>query len=240
MLSRHASGWLADSPVARYICSSLVGALIGFIISFIVNCTLVEISINMIISVYFGIFFCLIAAVLGYRVYTGGHPKPFILSVFTCLVAISGLCCFFLETDWFMNMSSAIRIPLYSLLGVSLCFALLFTFIDILNYCTSGDYTCECCRQTKAVVETETQLYLVITCTVIMGLIFGFVFGLFQAADDLTANIQVTFMREWSICYPIGMILGAICTCLNQWLRETTKTHNYDPVLQDDTLDENY
>jgi len=235
-LSAYAEMVVSSTPW-KYSISVVVGALIVVLISFTVNCTLVEISINSFFAVYFGCLFILIAGVLLWRVRTGDHPRPYLLGAFSFMVLFSGIICFFLEANWFIGMRAGWKVPLYSILGVSLCFALLFSIIDLINYCSTG--LCDCCHMTKALVETETQVYLVVGTAMVMGFVFGLVFGLLDVEDEKLSNLKVALLREESICYPIGALLGGGAAAVNQWLRDNrTTSQPYDPVKNDETLDD--
>lgn len=105
-----------------------------------------------------------------WRVRTSGHPKPCVLISFAILVVlaicfsglvelesqvlISGILCFVLEKNWFSSIGWTTKIPLYSVLGISVTFALLFSIIDLINY------GCTCCQDenSKPLIETETQV----------------------------------------------------------------------------------
>jgi len=228
-------GEVCSSPLARLVTSFIGGALIGVVVSFTVNCTLVEISINEFFAMYFGIFFLLIASLILYRVRAGDHPKPCVLITFAVLVMFSGLLCFVLERHWFVKMHYLYKVPVYSVLGVAVCFALLFSIIDLINYC------CGLCQSdnSKPLVETEVQVYLVVATAVIMGFTFGLIFGLLDVEDAKLSQLRVELLREESICYPIGALLGGIAAALNQWLREKNEQYRFDPVA-DDELDEDY
>lgn len=67
----------------------------------------------------------------------------------------SGVICFMLEETWFVRLDYRMKIPVYALLGVSVCFALLFSLIDLINYCTTL-----CCQgeQSKPLVNTDQQV----------------------------------------------------------------------------------
>merc|ERR1711991_713171 len=56
------------------------------------------------------------------------------LTVFACLIFFSGFLCFILEKDWYFHLSPILKIPLYSVLGISVSFALTFSVIDLVNY----------------------------------------------------------------------------------------------------------
>jgi len=225
-----------SSRILTYLVSFAVGGLIGVIISFTVNCTLVEISINGYFAVYFGLLFIVISVILLCRVRTGDHPKPCVFASFSLLVMASGIVCFLLEASWFVSLRPMWKVPFYAMLGVSLCFALLFSIIDLINYFTG---IIACCRTTKALVETEVQVYLVVTTAMLMGFIFGFIFGVMDIEDQSLANLRLALMREESICYPLGLILGGVAATINQYIRDNYKTHSYDPVA-DTTLDEDF
>jgi hypothetical protein len=96
----------------------------------------------------------LIGGVILWRVRTAGHPKPFVLVSFAVLVIFSGILCFVLEKNWFSSIGAGAKVPLYSILGISVTFALLFSIIDLLNY------GCTCCQEetSKPLIETETQV----------------------------------------------------------------------------------
>jgi len=218
----------------RMALAFLAGSVIGVLVSFTVNCTLVEISINAFFAVYFGILFLLIAGLILWRVKNGDHPRPLLLMGFSSLVLVSGFLCFVLEKDWFIRMSPALKVPLYSILGVAVCFALLFSIIDLINYC------CGLCQhqESKPLVETETQVYLVVTAAVVMGFIFGMVFGLLDVEDADMGHLKVALLREESICYPIGALLGGAASATNQYLREAGDEYSFDTLKNDDELDD--
>eukprot|EP00462_Mataza_sp_D1_P000801 CAMPEP_0175092654 /NCGR_PEP_ID=MMETSP0086_2-20121207/2578_1 /TAXON_ID=136419 /ORGANISM="Unknown Unknown, Strain D1" /LENGTH=94 /DNA_ID=CAMNT_0016365531 /DNA_START=464 /DNA_END=748 /DNA_ORIENTATION=- len=92
---------------------------------------------------------------------------------------------------------------------------------------------------TKPLVETETQVYLVVTSAILMGFSFGLVFGILDVEDEKASNIKLAMMREENICYPIGAIFGAIATVVNQQLREDNGDYAFDP-LDDDVLDDDF
>eukprot|EP01006_Ploeotia_vitrea_P062257 TRINITY_DN809_c0_g1_i1.p2 TRINITY_DN809_c0_g1~~TRINITY_DN809_c0_g1_i1.p2 ORF type:complete len:258 (-),score=130.22 TRINITY_DN809_c0_g1_i1:84-791(-) len=226
---------LTGSKTSRMGVAAAFGAAIGMVVSFTVNCTLVEISINGFFAVYFGVLFILIASLILWRVKTGDHPKPWLLIAFSGLVLMSGLLCFVLEKNWFMSMAPGWKVPLYSMLGIAVTFALLFSIIDLINYC------CGLCQgdDSKPLVETESQVYLVVATAVVMGFVFGLIFGLLDIEDEKLTHLRIALMREQSICYPIGAVLGAISAALNQWFREQPEQYRFDPV-HDDELDDDF
>jgi len=222
--------------------SGVGGALIGVFASFVVNCTLVEISINAFFAYYFGFLFLLIGSIIAYRVYTGDHPKPFMLASFAAMVLISGLMCFMLDESWFMRLSAGSKVPVYAVLGMSVCFALLFALIDVLNYCCTICWNASDGTGPRPLVNTEAQIYLVVVTAAAMGFVFGTIFGVMDVADEKLSNIKMALMREESICYPIGALIGGIAGVINHKLPSGSQTNNagYNPVHDDDLLDEEF
>jgi hypothetical protein len=75
----------------------------------------------------------------------------------------------------------------------SLKFYFAFLAFKVINYCTT---LCWPPEQTKPLVNTESQIYLVVVTAVLMGMSFGFVFGLFDVEDEKLSNIKMALMRE--------------------------------------------
>ena len=114
--------------------SAGAGALIAMLVSFVVNCALVEVTLNGIFALYFGVLFLLISGVVVYRVRSGEHPHPHMLLAFSLVMGLSGLVCLLFETTWLYALSSTVKVPLYVSLGVSVSYALMFSLIDLLNF----------------------------------------------------------------------------------------------------------
>jgi len=178
----------------------------------------------------------IIAGILFWRVKSGDHPKPHLLMAFSVMVLFSGFLCFVLERNWFRRMSPGLKVPLYSILGVSVSFALLFSVIDLINYCTGF-----CCQgsNSKPLVETEKQVYLVVASAVLMGALFGLIFGLLDIEDESITHLKMALMREESICYPIGALVGGAASTLNQYLRDQPNDYQFNPIT-DDELDADF
>jgi hypothetical protein len=125
------------NPRVLAVLSGTIGALIGAFISLVVDSSLFEISVNGFFSFVFGVSLMLIGSMILFRVL----PQPgqavnavrmFIIG-FSILVIFSGLFCFFLERDWITVLKPNSKIPMYIVLGTSLCFALTFSIVDLLN-----------------------------------------------------------------------------------------------------------
>ncbi len=45
-------------------------------------------------------------------------------------------------------------------------------------------------------VETEAQVYLVVTTAIAMGFVFGLIFGLLDVEDEKISHLRVALLRE--------------------------------------------
>jgi hypothetical protein len=88
-------------------------------------------------------------------------------------------------------------------------------------------------------VETPQQVNIVVITSVILGFLFGFVFGVLDVEDAQLSRLRIELMRDESIVYPIGAIVGGVATAYNQYLREKNDTTRYD-YLNDRDLDEEF
>jgi hypothetical protein len=73
-------------------------------------------------------------------------------------------------------------------------------------------------------------VYLVVGTAVLMGFVFGMVFGLLDVEDETVSHLRMALQREESICYPIGALIGGVATVLNQLLREKHQDYAFNPV----------
>jgi hypothetical protein len=84
---------------------------------------------------YFGTLFILIGGLVFWKIFCSGTnvARKGLLTVFAGFVLVSGFLCFILDTRLF-KWSPAIKVPLYAVLGMAVCFALVFSSIDLLNW----------------------------------------------------------------------------------------------------------
>eukprot|EP00919_Chromeraceae_sp_WS-2016_P069772 GHVR01165412.1.p1 GENE.GHVR01165412.1~~GHVR01165412.1.p1 ORF type:complete len:244 (-),score=44.79 GHVR01165412.1:245-976(-) len=213
---------LTANLVCRCSLSALVGLVLGVAVSLVVNCTLVEISLSAFFSMYFGLVFVVVGGAIIWRVSKqddDGSSLRKQLIFFATMIIISGVICFMLERHLFVHMSALSKIPLYVLLGVSVSFALVFSIVDFVNFI--GGFMQN--EHTKPVVESKAQVYLILLVSVIMGSVFGLVFGVLDVEDELQFHIRLSLIREEHYCYPVGAILGLMAGAGNELLRETSK-----------------
>lgn len=244
----------------RGIASLIVGSLNGVMIALIVNCTLLEISLNAFFSTYFGVLFISIGSTILWRVRDGqekqqprdygmsnvaGFPniglstdtnpaeaadqrRRMHLQVFSYLTIASGLICFFLEGEWYFHMSRLFKIPIYSMLGVSVSLALTFSLIDAINFCVG---LCQGNTMSRPIVESPNQIHTILCLAVLMGGIFGFIFGNFQVPDVNVYKLRINLLRSEFYCYAHGAVLGGIGGIVNEYLRHIEV--QYSPVSLD-------
>lgn len=217
--------------------SGFVGGLLGMAISLIVNSTLVEISVSPFFALYFGILFMSVGGIIIYRLngaalfnaadVTNDADQALLLApederkrkkqltFFACLILVSGFLCFILEKNWFIGLSWTTKVPLYTILGVSVAFALVFSVVDLVNY-MMGFLRASVARP---VVESSHQVYLIMTIALIMGATFGFIFGIMDIEDEIQYQVRLALLKEERTCLPIGAVLGAIAGFGNEYLR---------------------
>eukprot|EP00918_Siedleckia_nematoides_P034192 GHVU01074375.1.p1 GENE.GHVU01074375.1~~GHVU01074375.1.p1 ORF type:complete len:134 (+),score=8.00 GHVU01074375.1:278-679(+) len=69
-------------------------------------------------------------------------------------IILSGMLCFILKNNWFLGLSFLAKVPLSSLLGVSVTFAHAFSLVDLHNYVV-GLFQPTAAQQ---LVESKTQV----------------------------------------------------------------------------------
>mmetsp|Transcript_15460 Transcript_15460/g.48660 ORF Transcript_15460/g.48660 Transcript_15460/m.48660 type:complete len:233 (-) Transcript_15460:153-851(-) len=203
--------------------SGFVGVLLGIVISLIVNCTLVEISISSFFALYFGILFIVVGGIILWRIFSqdagdgmGSTAKRRPLAAFALLIILSGLICFTLEQQWYRGMSPIAKVPLYVILGTSVAFALTFSVVDLVNYILGFLQV----SIAKPFVESAAQVYMVLACALVMGAVFGLIFGVMDVEDEVSYQIRLALLREERYCYPVGALLGGAVGFGNEYIRE--------------------
>merc|ERR1740133_324157 len=94
---------------------------------------------------------------------------------FSTLVLLSGVACFLLEKDWFNKIPPRAKVPMYMFLGISLCFAVAFSLVDLLNL--YSDRCSTFARRGQPLVSSPPQIFLVLAGAILMGALFGLMFG---------------------------------------------------------------
>ncbi|EPT30634.1 putative membrane protein [Toxoplasma gondii TgCatPRC2] len=216
--------------VCKGTVSACVGIALGIIASLIVNCTLVEISMSSFFSFYFGLLFVTVGSVILWRIQVtskmaadvsvgggeGDQPRKMQLQFFAALIIASGILCFVLKKNWFVGLHPVVKVPLYTLLGIAVAFALTFSLVDMVNYLLGFFQS----SVAKPLVESKEQVNLVLFTALLMGGLFGFIFGVLDVEDEVQYHVRLALLREQHLCYPIGAILGGLAGLGNEILRQ--------------------
>ena len=196
------------------IASAAVGGVLGSIISVVVNNALIEISITPFFATVFGIVLVLLGGLMIWRKLFEEHQYPMtrlLVLAFSTLVLLSGVACFLLEKDWFNKIPPRAKVPMYMFLGISLCFAVAFSLVDLLNL--YSDRCSTFARRGQPLVSSPPQIFLVLAGAILMGASFGLMFGAMDVEDDDASHRKLRTEERASL--PIGFVLGALVGCLN-------------------------
>ncbi len=221
------------------------GGVVGFCVSFLVNLALLEISVNGFFAVLFGFALLFMGFLILYRVNAlswqsqerdmhggSGARRPmssYFVMIFACFVILAGFCCFFLERDWFKFISPGMKIPMYTLLGIALWFALTFSVMDLLNF--SGQYCVNKLsngrRAWKPIISSPSQICVVLVVAVSLGIFFGIVFGVLDVEDNETGGLQ----HDHRVTIPIGTIICACVGAVNEaYFKPRLNNDEYRPA----------
>ena len=126
--------------------SCVVGMFFGAFISLIVDSALFEIGKSPFFAAVFGICLVVIGGLILWRVAPENNERMsrwrWMVFLFSSMVLASGVSCFLVEKDWIQGLGPGFKLPLYTILGTSLSFALSFSVVDLLNsnafFCCKG------------------------------------------------------------------------------------------------------
>jgi hypothetical protein len=116
------------------ILHGLAGVGLGMLVCFVVTASLLEIAINRFFAIYFGLLFAVVGLVIMVRVWAGTFSTPLRASL-TCLaviVLLAGISCAIVDHNS-LGLSSGARVPLFSILGMAVSFAVTFALVDVVN-----------------------------------------------------------------------------------------------------------
>ena len=196
------------------LASAAVGGVFGAVISVVVNNALIEISITPFFAAVFGLVLVLLGALMIWRKLWEEHQYPrtrLLVVAFSVLVLLSGIACFLLEKDWFNKIPPRTKVPMYMFLGISLCFALSFSLVDLLNL--YWDRCSPIAYRGQPLVSSPPQIFLVLAGAILMGASFGLMFGAMDVEDDDASHRRLRTEERASL--PIGFGLGGLVGFLN-------------------------
>jgi hypothetical protein len=144
--------------------SACGGAFLGAILSLVVNCALVEVTLNPFFALYMGIILLAVGCGVIARVvtHTKKSPRGKLIVFLGLLVVISGMLCILFQRRWMFTLTEAQRVPLYTLLGMSVAFAVAFAMVDLVNMVTSEVWFLCRCFSCDTIVQTLRMLGLYI------------------------------------------------------------------------------
>lgn len=201
--------------------SALIGAALGAFVSMITNLALIEISVSLMFSAYFGGLFILVGCLILWRVtsHQALDPLPMpkvYLSAFAGIIVLSGVLCFLLDRKVFVGLRPWMKVPLYTILGSAVSFAMTFAIVDVLNYIVGLCQT----SVSKPIVESAQQVMLVLLVSLAMGLAFGFTFGVLDVEDEDAYHIRMALLRDERFSEPVGAVLGALAGFGLEFIRQ--------------------
>jgi hypothetical protein len=153
---------------------------------------LFDVSMSGVFATVYGVLLIFAGLMIGKKVRpeslselrTMDRQRLAVLSFAIC-VASSGFFCFALDKEWMDRLSVAAKIPMYMVLGTSSCFAVSFSVVDTINTgCCTPDNADGSERLTRAIVSSPSQIYAIVSGSVSMGAVFGFMFGYLDVEDD--------------------------------------------------------
>ncbi|KAH0477225.1 MAG: uncharacterized protein KVP18_000857 [Porospora cf. gigantea A] len=221
-------GW-TNSLVWKSSLSTGVGAVVGLLCAMVVNVSLVEISLSPVFATYFGLVFFIIGLIIGWRIHSGSAPiddeqwagRRRVLVGFVGLVLVSALLCFVLQRSWFLHMHFLLKVPTYITLGTGVSFSMCFALVDMVNAIIGFGQA----SYAKPLIDNKAQVQVVIFTSLLMGGLFGLIFGLFDVEDEFSYQVRLAMMKETKLCYPIGIILGGGAGFTNEYLRQTDSSY---------------
>ncbi|PFH35803.1 hypothetical protein BESB_054540 [Besnoitia besnoiti] len=147
---------------------------------------------------------------------------------FAAMLLISATFAVFVDKAWFSNINWVIKIPMYCLLGNTLCFLLVFAGVDIVNFYYDvvwWEGRASACGPGAAFggafagnsgmpggasspslpVHNSSQVCVLVIGSLLLGSVFGFFYGLFDLED---IHSSVRLIQDRYVCVPIAVIIG--------------------------------
>eukprot|EP00301_Raphidiophrys_heterophryoidea_P014040 c216_g1_i1.p1 GENE.c216_g1_i1~~c216_g1_i1.p1 ORF type:complete len:228 (+),score=48.12 c216_g1_i1:53-736(+) len=220
--------------VGQATVQTLGGAALGAGISVITNNALIEISLNSGFAFLFGLSLFIFGGAIIWRVYSlekSSNSLSTMVGLFGLLVSISGICCFVVDKNLVKGLSSPQKVPLYTILGVSLSFSLVFAIVDLCNFFSDSLSDIPLPR-----VIHHRQVVIVLVGAVIMGSIYGLLFGLAAPQDEDKFSQHPIFHHVEQITVVAGGVVGALVGLLSHVTSDRSRSsafHRIDREMGD-------
>merc|ERR1719401_174139 len=91
-----------------------------------------------------------------------------------------------------------------------------FAIVDGVNYVVGMFQS----TVAKPIVESASQVALVLVVSLAMGMAFGFTFGVLDVADEEYYHIRMALLRDKKYSQPVGAVLGALAGLGLEWCRQ--------------------
>ncbi len=231
------------------------GALSGMAFSFVVSVSLVEISETPFFAVAYGLFFLLQSATIAAHVYReelparGWDSHSALLSGCALAALVSAVACFLLDRRLIHWLPETPKVLLYTVLGATLNFCLVFSAAEI-----SGELAHRCSASEQphiassverggahdsqakggaaargAIMRSHARVALLVAASLISGTFFGFMFGTLRIEEEAIYRVALALQQEAAYTYPVGALLGGVSAMLYQLLQL--------PLASDDQID---
>jgi hypothetical protein len=138
-----------------------------------------------------------------------------------------------LDKEWMSGLSTAVKIPMYMVLGTSSCFAISFSVVDTVNTgCCTPDESEGGERASRAIVSSPSQIYSILTGSVAMGAVFGFMFGYLDVEDDDWKLVRFTTDQVTRLTFPPFVCSSALAGAIDhgrihRWRRPRRLESNF-------------
>jgi hypothetical protein len=153
---------------------------------------LFDVSMSGVFAMVYGVLLIVAGVIIGKKsrpesladFRTMDRQRLAVFSFAVCVVS-SGFFCFALDKEWMGGLSTAVKIPMYMVLGTSSCFAISFSVVDTVNTgCCTPSEEDGSERLSRAIVSSPSQIYAILSGSVALGAVFGFMFGYLDVEDD--------------------------------------------------------
>ncbi len=146
-----------------------------------------------------------------------------LLLIFSVVLVVAGVLCFLVEREWTVSLSPSSKIPLYAILGSSLCFTIIFVAIEIGYLAQRIVYTIRGAEssavKSEALSHSVTEMRLLSFAAFMSGIFFGLTFGTMDVQDASRTHIGLALQRENLYCYPVSTITGAITGLVTEYVK---------------------
>jgi hypothetical protein len=210
-------------------------------LSVVISVSLVEISETYFFSIAYGLFFALQFWLIGAHIVKEEVPRRgwvdshvvLLVIVNTC-VLFSSIACFLLDRGLVHWMPEMPKVLLYTVLGGSLNFCLVFSCAELMG--EASERLCNNANdarsniassferdggreQRQSIITSHARMVLLGAGSLLSGMFFGFMFGTLRIEEESQYRVALALQQETAYTYPIGALLGGISAMLYQLIQ---------------------